>query len=304
MKLYTKYVKKNICNLKNKKVVITGATGGIAYYIIRYLLELDADIIMGVRNINKALILKTNLLKIYPNANIYIEYIDMALFETIDEFVLNLSKYNEINYLINNAGIYHLKPHNNPNGLEIHFATNYYGPYLLTKKMLPILNLYSGKVITIGSIAYFFAKLNISDIYSVKVRNRTKVYGITKKLLMLEMLYFKENSKFEYPNVKFDLVQPGITASTLFDSLHGGFSKGFGKIIVPLMHLIFFKTSKSALSAIYAINHDANFSYWFGPRGLFHVWGYPGLNKLRKNMLNFDLINEVNEITKGIIKNA
>lgn len=300
MKIYNKYVKNNFSSLSGKKVIITGGTGGIAYYINIYLLTLSATIILAVRNVVRGNEMKERLLKSFPEASIYVEYIDMAKFKTIDDFMDRIKTYGSIDYLINNAGIYHLKPIKNESGMEIHFATNYYGHYLLTKKMLPILNESSGKVVAVGSISYYFVDLDLKDIYSENVKNKTKIYSITKKFLMAEMLYFKNNLKSVYPNVRFDICQPGITASNLFDSRHGGFSKTFGKILLPLMHLIFFAPSKAALPIIYALFNSTDSFHWIGPGGLFHAWGYPRVNKLHSSIVDNALQISVNEVTEGI----
>lgn len=95
------------------------------------------------------------------------------------------------------------------------------------------------------------------------------------------MLYLKQ-----YQNeVKIDLVHPGITASNLFDARHGGFSKVFGKTILPLMHILFPSPAKAALSAIEATHETTKLGYWYGPRGLFHVWGCPKMTKLSKRKM-------------------
>lgn len=297
MRRYNSWVKKHIKPQSGKNILITGATGGIAFYIIDYLLELNANVIMAVRNKAKGETRMQELLKLHPNGNISLEVLDISKFSDFKGFIENIeSKYQHIDVLINNAGIYHLKPNDNEYGMELHFATNFFGPTLHTEMMLPLLHKSNGKIITMGSIAYYFSKLDLEDIYAKKVKNRTKIYGKTKKLLMLEALQLKSNGE------NISIVQPGITASTLFDTLHGGFSSLFGKIIVPIMHLIFFSPSKAALSCIYALDKETKNNTWIGPRGLFHVWGYPKENKLRKNILDGDLIGNVDSIYQELKK--
>ena len=50
---YIKWVNKNINSLENKNIVVTGATGSIGIYTVKYLAYLKANIIIAVRNEKK-----------------------------------------------------------------------------------------------------------------------------------------------------------------------------------------------------------------------------------------------------------
>lgn len=295
MKTYDKWVLKHIEDKTNKNIIITGGTGGIAYHIIRYLLMLNANIIMGVRNLEKGNKLKNDLLVLFPSANIFVFYLDLSKYETIKPFVNNCLEFGKIDYLINNAGIYHLKPYDNSYGMEIHFATNFYGPYLLTEMLKDKIKETNGKIVSIGSVAYHFAKIDFNDIYAKNEKNRTKIYGKTKKLLMGYSELIKGRK-----SVRVDSISPGITASTLFDTKHGAFSSFFGKIIVPIMHVIFMKPSKACLSVMLALDNDLKENEWFSPRGLFRVFGYPAKAKYKKNSFNKEFLNNLDSYLESM----
>ena len=54
MKLYFKWVDKNIENLNNKNFIVTGANVGIGFYLSLYLAYKKANVIMACRNLKKA----------------------------------------------------------------------------------------------------------------------------------------------------------------------------------------------------------------------------------------------------------
>ena len=75
-----------------------------------------------------------------PNAQIEYLYLDLASLESIkkaaDEFI---SKESQLHILLNNAGVLAKAPELTKDGFDIQWGTNYMGPALLTKLLLPTL---------------------------------------------------------------------------------------------------------------------------------------------------------------------
>ena len=298
MKLYTKWVDKNIGKINGDIAIVTGADGSIGYFITYYLVYLGAKVVMAVRDTNKASKLKEKILKTIPNAVIYIEYLDLFNLKSIKEASINLKKYNP-KYIINNAGIYHLPSLKNEDGIERTFCVNFFGPYLLNKELLEIIKKNNGKIINQCSVSTRWVntkKIDFSDLNLTKENNLTQKYAKTKVMMLLATIFGKEKG------IDMVLVHPGASATSLFSSTRGGFSKLFNMLVLPLMKVIFISPSKASLSAIYSINHDTKINEWIGPRGLFNIWGYPKISKLEKKFLDENLknnfIKNLNEFEK------
>ena len=134
---YDKWIDKNTHLLTNQLAILVGATGSIGKEVVDYLLQLKAKVVIGARNLGKAEALKNQLLLKYPDAKIYIEYLDVSSLESIDKFQLEIDKkYQKADIFINNSGVYHLPKSLSKDGYEIHFATNTLGNYYLAKKIL------------------------------------------------------------------------------------------------------------------------------------------------------------------------
>ena len=87
-------------NLKNKKVLITGATGGIGNSLVKKFYELESDIVATGTNETKLENLKKNFTKIQT------ERFKLDEHDKIEDFVETVNKKNNgIDILINNAGI-------------------------------------------------------------------------------------------------------------------------------------------------------------------------------------------------------
>ena len=87
-------------DLKNKKVLVLGATGGLGKAILKELDSLGADILVQYRNEEKL----QNLKKDFPQIESY--FVDLSDNKSIDKFVLDLKKQHpEIDYMIVASGV-------------------------------------------------------------------------------------------------------------------------------------------------------------------------------------------------------
>jgi hypothetical protein len=103
------------------------------------------------------------------------------------------------------------------------------------------------------------------------------------------MLYLlKEENK----GLDIVFAHPGVTASTLFEGLHTNL---FWKIALPIMRHIFMSNDKASLPILYGINHNHDNKHWIGPRGLFQVWGYPKVKRVKKDLFNLNEIKILKE---------
>ena len=302
MKLYTKWLNKNVNRLDGDVVIVTGADGSIGYFITYYLVYLGAKVVMAVKDVHKASNLKDEILKDIPNGSIFIEFVDFFDLDSIKKVAPILKEYSP-KYLINNAGVYHLPPLKNKEGIERTFCVNFYGQYLLTNELKSIIKNNNGKIINQCSVSSRWVnvkKLNFNDLNFDAEKSLTQKYAKTKVVMILASLKANEAG--------FDmvLVHPGASATSLFSSSRGGFTKHFNRAIIPLMKFIFISPSKASLPALYALNHDTKIGEWIGPRGVFNIWGYPKISKLNKKFLDQklrdDFFNALKDFEKKIKK--
>ena len=86
-------------NFKNKKILVTGATGGIGREIVKKFISLEGNVVATGTNLEKLDLLK----KDFPNVNV-IKF-DISDHSKIEEFVDNAStQLIGLDILINNAG--------------------------------------------------------------------------------------------------------------------------------------------------------------------------------------------------------
>ena len=296
MNKYDKWLEHNTHLLTNQLAIVVGATGSIGKEIVDYLLQLKAKVIIAARNINKAESLKNQLLLKYPDGKVFIEYLDISSLESIDKFQLEIDKkYPKADIFINNSGVYHLPKGTSVDGYEIHFATNTLGNYYLAKKIMYDLK-ENAKMIFVSSLSANFYKINFKDIQSSHCKNKMKVYAISKRIMMANTLSIKK--EINPYSFEINLVHPGVCATELFTKSH---SKLFIKVIYPIMKLVFHNPKRVALNIIKAIFIETKVNEWITPSGLFEVWGYPKIKKMKKSLYDAEDISRSKEITESMI---
>ena len=88
-------------NLKNKKVIVTGATGGIGDAIVKFFVKCEAKVLATGTNEEKLNLIKKNY------TNVLVNRFDISRHDDIEKFIEDSTKIFDGNpdILINNAGI-------------------------------------------------------------------------------------------------------------------------------------------------------------------------------------------------------
>jgi short-subunit dehydrogenase len=291
-----KFVDKNIPELKNKTIVITGGTGGIGFHMSKYLAYKGAHVILAARNQKKTMGVIKSIQDEIEYASLEYKYLDLTDMNSVISFI-DYMKQIKIDYLFINSGIYHQERKKDSLGLEIHFNVNCYVPYLMIKKLISEFIANQTQIIITASLSYMFAKVDPKDLMGDKVKDHNKLYGKTKRLLC-QVLY---KLQCENPGLKITFAHPGITASTLFESLHGNL---FWKIAIPIMKHIFMSNEKAALPMLYAIDKKSSNRKWYAPRGIDQAWGFPKLKGIKKDLFDLkgldDIFEQIDDIDRRI----
>ncbi len=196
-------------NLKNKKVLITGATGGIGNCIVKKFHELGARIVASGTNEEKLKNLKNKF------SNIHSEKFKLDEHDKIEDFI-NLAdeKLEGIDILVNNAGItldnlsIRLSEENWKKVLDVNLTSTFLMSKFTIKKML---KRKSGKVINITSIVGHTGNLGQANYAASKA-------GIIAFSKSLAIEYAKKN-------ININCVSPGFIKTEMTDKISEDFKK-------------------------------------------------------------------------------
>lgn len=275
---FSKYVDKKVKSQKGKTFVITGSTNGIGLALARQLVYLNAKVVMAVRNLEKAEIVKKDILSEFPNGDFEIIHYDQADFSSIEEFSRNIKDRN-IDCLVLNAGIFHPKNDKvTTDGYPLTIGTNYVGIYYLCELLKDsFINNKIKRVVVTSSLVRVFGKTKHYEKYLYEVKNHpNRTYNVSKRF----NYHFAANLKSKYPNLEVVLTHPGLARTNIIKADSSSFRTWFKYVGDKFLKLAANSSQKSALcSLISATNEDISELDFVYPRGPFRCVGLPHISR-------------------------
>ena len=190
-------------NFKNKKILITGATGGIGKALVKKFISLNGTVMATGRNTEKLDALK----KEFPSVNIL--KFDIADHSKIEEFIENVSsQLTGLDILVNNAGItmdnlsLRMKNEEWQKVIDVNLNSTFYLCKYAIKKMLK--NKY-GRVVNITSIVGHSGNIGQSNYSASKA-------GIIAMSKSLAIEYAKKN-------ITINCVSPGFIQTKMTENI-------------------------------------------------------------------------------------
>ena len=199
-------------NLKNKKILITGATGGIGNSLVEKFNNLGATIVASGTNEEKL----NNLQKKF--SNIYVEQFKLDEHDKIEKFIEKVDqKLEGLDILVNNAGItldnlsIRLTEENWKKVLDINLTSTFLMCKFAIKKML---KKKYGKIINITSIVGHTGNLGQANYAASKAG----IIGFSKSLAI----------EYAKKNININCISPGFIKTEMTDKI----SEEFKKILI------------------------------------------------------------------------
>jgi NAD(P)-dependent dehydrogenase (short-subunit alcohol dehydrogenase family) len=126
-------------SMKGKRVIITGPTSGVGREIALQLAALEAEVTLACRDVKKGGQVASEIIRKNKTAKPVVMFIDTSSQDSIREFAKGYRRrYRRFDVLINNAAMNRgtLPKVNSADGIELTFATNVLGYFLLTQELL------------------------------------------------------------------------------------------------------------------------------------------------------------------------
>ncbi len=279
----TKWTLSEVASQKGKVYIVTGGNSGIGYETVRELAKLDATVIMASRNQERATNAKEEILKTVPDASIDIILIDLANMDSIHNFAkVFKDKYNQLDGLVNNAGVMFTPYRETDDGFEYQNGINHLGHFLLTNLLFDQLKeTKSSRIVTISSMAHKFGKINFDNYLFEKKGSYSKIksYGQSKLSNLLFTFELDRRLRNQNIDIKALAAHPGGAKTNLTRAAHGFFSR-----IFDLFSQSAFKGALPTLRAL--LDEDAKSGEYYGPSGFLEIKGDPVIVKPRKKAYN------------------
>ena len=190
-------------NFKGKKILITGATGGIGNTLVKKFLSLDGTVLATGTNTAKLDTLKKEF------SNISVLKFDISDHSKIEDFIENVtSQLAGLDILVNNAGItmdnlsLRMKDEEWKKVIDVNLSSTFYLCKHAIKKMLK--NKY-GRIVNITSVVGHTGNLGQSN-YSA---SKAGIIGMSKSLAI----------EYAKKNITVNCVSPGFIQSSMTDKI-------------------------------------------------------------------------------------
>ena len=196
--------------------VITGADGGMGMEITRAVATAGYQVIMACRDPQAAEPKRQLLMRETGNPRIETAPIDLASLASVAAFAEHLLKRGEpLALLMNNAGTMETERRITEDGLERTVSVNYVGPYLLTRKLLPLMG-EGSRIVNMVSCTYAIGHLDFPDFFLRGRKGgfwRIPIYSNTK--LALTLFTIDLASRVKHKGIVVNAADPGIVSTNI-----------------------------------------------------------------------------------------
>jgi NAD(P)-dependent dehydrogenase (short-subunit alcohol dehydrogenase family) len=271
-----KWTVQDIPSQEGRLAVVTGATSGVGFYTAKELARKRATVIMPARDMRKAKEAAERIEAEVPKARLYLADLDLAEFGSVREFGEHLhQRYGtgSLDLLVNNAGIMGLpKRTMNSQGLELQIATNYFGPFLLTALLFPLMKKEEGsRIVTVSSTTARSARLEFDDLQSER---RYAPHGAYAQSKLADLIFASElHRRLSAANscIASIAAHPGWALTDIGRSVSRGF-----RILMKLSRPLWQSAEAGSLPLLFAATSpNARKGGYYGPDGWMEAKGNP-----------------------------
>ncbi|XP_047020279.1 dehydrogenase/reductase SDR family member 13-like [Helicoverpa zea] len=239
--------------LEGKTVIVTGGTAGMGLVIATDLAHRGARTIIACPFEEEGTNARKQIIQETGNQNVVFKLLDLASLQSVRGFASDILKTEDrLDILLNNAGVGIPGDFLTKDGMNFIMQVNYYGTFLLTLLLLPLLKKTgkpgeASRIITTASFLHMVGFVDVNNIYKANhYWSKIHIYGNSKICLVL---FANELTKrLKGSNVVINNVDPGAVGTRIFDSTNIVFAP-----ILRLLCLMFYKNPwQGAQTALHA----------------------------------------------------
>jgi len=231
--------------MNGKICMVTGANAGIGKVTAQELAKMGAHVVMVCRSPERGEAAKKEVEK-SATGQVDLMIADLSSQASIRALAAAyLETYDRLDVLVNNAGAIFLERSESVDGLEMTFALNHMGYFLLTDLLLDRIKASApARIVNVSSMAHSGGKINFDDLQAEQKFAGMSVYSNSK---LANILFTTELARrLEGTNVTANSLHPGFVRSNF-----GKNNSGLVKLVMPIIQLFAINEAKGAETSIY-----------------------------------------------------
>jgi len=270
-------------DLGGRIALVTGANSGLGLESARALATKGATVVLACRLLAKAEQARQQLqgerehserAGARPEAQIGVLELDLADLVSVARAAAELAeRYQQIDLLLNNAGVMAPPRTLTAQGFELQFGVNHLGHYALTRLLLPLLRASaSPRVVQVTSGAQYFGQIDFDDLQGERRYDRWKAYGQSK----LANVVFAQELQRREPRLLSAAAHPGLARTNLQPISVAANGSRMERLAYTLMGPLFQSAAQGALPQLFALTApEAQPGGHYGPSELGGIKGWP-----------------------------
>ncbi len=150
----------DIPDQRGRAAVVTGANGGLGLSTARALAAAGADVVIAARNQERAAEAMGRIRDGVPDARLTLVELDLGSLDSVQRAAEQiLAAHEQIDLLVNNAGVMGIPESRTADGFEMQFGVDHLGHFALTARLLPaLLKAPTARVVTVTSTAHHMGR--------------------------------------------------------------------------------------------------------------------------------------------------
>lgn len=217
--------------MQGKICIVTGANSGIGKVTATELARRGATVVMACRSQARGAAAAVEIRQESGSDKVSVLACDLSSSASVRQFAEAFRRqFDRLDVLVNNAGMYFYDRQKTAEGLEMTFAVNHLGHFLLTNLLLDLLKAGApSRVVTVSSGAHTMGRLDLDDLQNAKGRFRGfSVYSESK---LCNVLFTYELAR--------QLAGTGVTANCLHPGfVRTNFGRNNGKLSTVVSYLV------------------------------------------------------------------
>ncbi|MEM0953256.1 MAG: SDR family oxidoreductase [Pseudomonadota bacterium] len=204
--------------MNGKRVLIAGGNSGIGFVTALELARQGAEVVLACRDTEKtaAALEKINAAAEVPVVNLPVE---LASLQSVRDLAASfLARYDRLDVLINNAGLFPPKQAFTGDGFEMQFGVNHLAPFLLTHLLLDCLKASApARIVTVASTLHKKGEMELDSVRGYSKYSMQKAYNASK--LYNVMFALELARRLEGSGVTSNVLHPGAVATDIVRDL-------------------------------------------------------------------------------------
>ncbi|HEY0451471.1 oxidoreductase [Actinophytocola sp.] len=245
-----------------RTAVVTGANSGLGLETARELARAGARVILACRDVTRG----KQAAETMPDT-VEVRALDLAELSSIRTFATSMTE--DVDLLVNNAGVMAVPHRRTADGFEMQFGTNHLGHFALTGLLLPRLR---DRVVTVSSVMHMLGRVNLDDLnWEHRRYLRWPAYAQSKLANLLFTLELTNRLKAAGSTVTAYSAHPGYASTNLMSHTESVLDH----VMSLGNRLLAQSAAMGALPTLYAATADIPPGSFTGPGGFMGQKGYP-----------------------------